>query len=262
MRNEGIIKFLGTVTAIFLVFMVCNVAFLHIVRKQYAPLMVVRSTSSLFDLMGQIHEWSGYVEKWKTLAQENASLKSAVSLFVSTEANLQALQSENDVLRKSLGLSSRLKRELISAGIFNVFLGPDGYYALVNKGFEDGVKVGQAVTSPEGVLIGKISDSFSDSSRVMLLNNPDLSLTARVLGGETSGILRGALADGMELNLVTQSDKIVEGDTLVTTGDDLLPAGLVVGVVRHVENNDTKLFKKIMVDPKITNQRGAVAIIK
>ena len=77
---------------------------------------------------------------------------------------------------------------------------------------------GQTVISPAGELIGKVVVVFSTSSRVMLMTDSNFSVTGRVLNGQTSGIARGALADGLNFELVTQADIISEGDTIVTTG--------------------------------------------
>ncbi|MEK9158277.1 MAG: rod shape-determining protein MreC [Patescibacteria group bacterium] len=262
MRNEGIVKFLSIVSFIFVVLILCNILFLRVVRKQYLPDVAIKTTSSIFNVSGQINEWARYFGKWKELARENMSLRDITSQYISTEATIESLKSENDMLRKSAGLATHLRRQVISGGIFNVSFEPSGYFALINKGSSDGVIVGQAVISPDGVLVGKIVSVSESSSKIIILNNPEFSVTVKVLDGDTSGILRGALNNGMVLDLVTQGDKIKEGDILITTGDDLLPPGLVVGVVRHVEDNDTQLFKKIGVDPKVSVKQGAVMIIK
>jgi len=97
---------------------------------------------------------------------------------------------------------------------------------------------------------------------VMLITDPAFSVTARVLNGQTSGIIHGALADGMNFNLITQVDVISEEDIIITTGDDTTPAGLVIGVVRNIDNNDTQLFKKISVNPSVQPGQGSVVVIR
>lgn len=260
MRSEGTLKFLGICTAVLAVCVILNVLALGAVRRQYAP--GTSAAASLFDISGQIHEWGVYISKWKQLAAENEALRASVERRLSTDALLRSLQAENDSLRKANGLSVRLKRDLLPAGIFDVSLTPNGYHALINKGENDGLKENQAVISLEGILIGKISALFPSSSQVMLVTHPDFSVTVKVLDGEASGIARGDLGDGIDLDLITQSDEIKEGDVLVTTGNDLLPAGLIVGTVRNVQDNDTQLFKKVKVNPAMDPGQGSVAVIK
>jgi rod shape-determining protein MreC len=260
MRNEGIPKFLTVCTLSLLVLLFLNLAALHTVRRQYGA--GTQSAASIFNISGQIHEWFGYLAKWKELVAENKVFSVTAQQYVAAQAQIQTLQAENDTLRKSAGLSVRLKRKLVPAGIFDVSLMPDGYHALINKGFTDGVALNQAVISPEGSLVGIVAAVFPSSARVMLVSDPAFSATVRVLDGQTSGILRGALTNGLTLSLVTQSDHITEGDTLVTSGTDLIPAGLVVGTVRHVDNNDTQLFKGVAVNPSMNPSESAVLVVE
>lgn len=260
MRSENILKFLFVSVVILMVLIGLNFFVLNAVRRQYAPGM--SATASLFNIAGQTREWSGYIRRWKDLSVENAGLREIISNHTSTLATIEALQTENDTLRKTAGLAARIKRHLLPAGMFAVSLSPDGYYALINKGITSGVTEDQIVISSAGEIIGKVVSVFPTSSRVMLATDPSFSVTARVLKGQTSGIIRGAMAEGMNFDLVTQADIISEGDIIVTTGDDMIPAGLVVGVVRNVDNNDTQLFKKISVNPAIQPGQGSVVVIQ
>ena len=260
MRNEGISKFLFITTIILVFLMVLNIVGLHTVRRQYAPRTDLGA--SLFDITSQVREWFGYIKQWKNLAIENIQLRNLVVNNVSITATTESLQTETDFLKKSAGLATRLKRNLLPAGIFDISLAPDGYYALINKGSTSGVAIDQTVISLTGELIGKVVDVFSNSARVMLITDPAFSVTARVLGGQTSGIIHGALLDGLNFDLVTQADTISEGDTIITTGNDMIPAGLIIGTVQRVDNNDTQLFKKIRVSPSIQPNQGSIVVIQ
>jgi len=260
MHKWGISKFLFVLVIILVVLMTINVVVLHAVRRQYA--IGTSATASLFNISGQIREWFGYVKKWKDLSAENAQLRDLVERRISTTATIESLQIENDTLKKTANLALSLKRHLLPVGIFNISLAPDGYRALINKGSTNGVTVGQTIISTAGELMGKVITVFPTSSQVMLIADPAFSVTARVLNGQTSGIIRGALADGLNLEFVTQADTILEGDIIVTTGDDMIPAGLVIGVVRRIENNDTRLFKKIYINPSIQPGQGSVVVIQ
>jgi rod shape-determining protein MreC len=260
MRNEGITKFLIIASAVLVLLIGFNFFALHAVRRQYA--VASRATASLFDLAGQAREWLGYIKEWQTLATENAMLKDNISKYVSAEATIQSLQSENDILKKDLGLSNKLKRHLLPAGLFGISLTPDGYQAFINKGSSSGVEVGQTVASSNGELVGRVAVVFPSTARVALLTDPSFSVTAQILNGQTSGIIRGALTDGLNFDLITQADTIAEGDIIITAGDDTTPAGLVVGTVRSIDSNDTKLFKKVSVNPALTPGQGSVVVIQ
>jgi rod shape-determining protein MreC len=260
MRRENISKFLFIATITLAVLMVFNIVALRAIRRQYSP--GAFAGASLFNIAGQAREWLGYLKQWKDLSTENARLRGLVAHYVSTTATIESLQAENDALKKTAGLATRLGRHLLPAGIFDISLSPVGYHALINKGSTSGVITDQIVISPAGELIGEVVAVFPTSAQVMLVTDPAFSVTARVLGGQTSGIVRGALADGMNFDFITQADSILEGDTIVTTGDDLIPAGLVIGTVRRVENNDTQLFKKVSINPSIQPGQGPIVVIQ
>lgn len=260
MRSESILKFLFISAVILVVLIGLNFFVLNAVRRQYAP--GISATASLFNITGQVREWSEYIRHWKDLSVENAGLRDIISNHTSTLATVEALQTQNDTLRKTAGLATRLKRHLLPVGMFAISLSPDGYNALINEGTTAGVAVDQIVISSAGELIGKVVSVFPTSSQVMLATDPSFYVTAKVLNGETSGIIRGAMAEGMNLDFVTQADIISEGDIIVTTGDDIIPASLVIGVVRNVDNNDTQLFKKIRVNPAIQPGQGSVVVIQ
>lgn len=260
MRNERISKFLFIAVLVLIVLMGFNVFALRAVRRQYA--IGTSVGASLFDFSGQVREWFGYIKQWKDLSAENEKLRALVAQDISDSATIESLQAENDALKKTAGLAARLKRHLLPAGIFDISLESAGYHALINKGSMSAVSIGQTVISPSGELIGRVVSVFSTSSQVMLATDPDFSVTAKVLGGQTNGIVHGALADGMNFELVTQSETISEGDTVITTGDDMIPAGLIIGVVRHVDNNDTQLFKKITINPSMQLNQGSVVVVQ
>ena len=67
----------------------------------------------------------------------------------------------------------------------------------------------------------------------------------------------------IEERSIVQTDEIKEGDTIVSSGNDLFPAGLIVGMVRHVQANETQLFKGVSVTPAIDEiTLGKVLVIK
>ena len=60
-------------------------------------------------------------------------------------------------------------------------------------------------------------------------------------------MIRGNLSDGALLEFISQNDDIVEGDTVVTKGNDLLLSGLILGVISKISQNESNLFKEVSV---------------
>ncbi len=247
-------------TVVALLWVVFNVVILRRARTVFAP--VAQKEASLFDFAGQIREFGGYIKQWKDLASKNQELEKMLALQKAGEVSTQALKDENQNLKDALHLANRVNREVIPAGIFNISLSPSGYAALINKGTDDGVQADDIVVSPEGVLVGKVDAVFHKTAEVRLVSDPDFKITAKVFNGSVSGIARGALDDGMTLDLVVQTDDIKEGDILVSTGDDMVPSGLIIGKVSNVQVNETQLFKKVKIEPVAKISNGRVEVIK
>lgn len=259
MRQRGG-KFLIGAIIVVGCFLVLNGYLLRRMRTVYAPAAETRAR--WYDWAGQARELVGYFGQWYDLARHNESLEEQLTKATVAEASLESLRSENDFLRKAAGLKTNLNRSVVPAGLFNVSMTPNGYSALINKGARDGVTADSIVVSASGVLVGRIKDVFSDSARVLLVSDPSFSITVRVMGGTASGIAKGALDKGMTLELIVQTDQVSEGDTLVSTGNDTAPAGLVVGTVSNVQSNDTQLFKSVIVKPAVDLTAGDVVIIE
>ena len=194
---------------------------------------------------------------------ENESLKEENFDLLSRLADHEDLKHENEFLRKSLGIHRRFNGEVAYANIYQFQLGLDGYDVLLNKGAGDGITESDIIITEEGVLVGRIAKAYDNFSRVLVVKDTDFAVTAKVLNSDTAGIARGALAQGLYFDLIVQNDPIKESDVVVSSGMDLIPPGLVVGVVSYVETKDTDLFKKVKIRPAMGEIKiGRVLVIR
>ena len=259
MRNGGT-KVLAALTIVVALLIFFNVVILKRMRLAYAP--AANQRAAWFNVAGQVREFAVYVGEWHDLASQNRELTDRLQQNLVDKAALESLKNENDLLRKSLGLSNTLNRRVVPAGIFDLSLLPDGYSALINKGSQDEVAMGEIILSSDGVLVGRVSAVFASFSKITLVTDPAFKVTVRVMGSQVSGIAHGALSDGMTLDLIVQADEIKEGDQLTSSGDDTVPAGLMVGTVSNVQTSDTQLFKKVKIRPAFEPVNGPVLVIE
>ena len=199
----------------------------------------------------------------KNLITENENLKNENLTLISRLADHDDIKNENEFLRQALNMPPRFNRQIIYASIYYFQIGPNGYDALLNKGVIKGISDGDIVITEEGVLVGKIEKAHDNFSRLLAVNDIAFSVAIKVLNSGTTGIAKGALAQGIYLDLIVQNDPIKEGDIVVSSGMDLVPPGLIVGTVSHVELNETDLFKKVKIRPTIGEVKmGRVLVIK
>src|SRR3989338_9678770 len=200
----------------------------------------------------------------KSLTEENIRLKEERQALLVDLAGQEILTEENIFLRESLGLSITPEQRSLVVGVFNLESTPRGHNLLINKGQIDGVKKDDVVISSSGVLIGFIDDISDNHSRIVMVTNLDFKTTIKIISKNTFGIATGAMGDGIHLDFISENDDAVEGDIVVTTGNDTFPPGLIVGKVIEVSSSNDGLFKNVKVKPAVEeiNLSRALVLLK
>jgi len=231
--------------------------------NNFGTMMIQKPISYLFSRM----EFAGFFFRGlvgiRNTITENEDFKKENFNLLSRLADYEDLKDENDFLRRTLNIPPRFNDKIVYANIYQFQLGLRGYDVLINEGTSGGISEGDIVITEENVLVGHIEKVYDNFSRVLVVSDPNFSVTANVLDSDTAGIARGALAQGLYFDLIVQNDTIKEGDVVVSSGMDLIPPALIVGVVSYVETNETDLFKKVKIKPAMGEVKiGRVLIIR
>ncbi len=181
------------------------------------------------------------------LVQENIDLKTSLDRANAAAARADELVQENQFLRSSIGLQQSINKPAIEAGIFGYLREGGSREFIINKGQSSSVNVGDVVVTSSGALLGLIKNVFEDHSRVVVINDPSLEVTARVVGTNIAGLLRTDPQEGLILDLIQKSETVSEGQSIATSGNDHLPAGILIGTVRSVDTESSKLFKVVRI---------------
>lgn len=231
--------------------------------SHFVPILIKTPASYTFTKLESTRFFLKKLVEIKKLITDNDELKKENFELVSKLADYENLKSENNFLRSILKISPRFENKIVYASVFNFQIGSNGYSFLLNKGAKDEIREKDIVITEEGVLVGKIEKVYDNFSKVIVVNDPNFSVMAKVIGSETSGIAKGALDQGMYLDLIIQSDPITESDTLISSGMDFFPPALIIGKVSHVEANETDIFKKVKIKPALEDVKiGRVLIVR
>ena len=122
---------------------------------------------------------------------------------------------------------------------------------VLNRGTDEGIAVGDVVSTGFGELVGTVERVSADHSIVRMVGDPTLEVTARVLTSDVAGLVRSDRGSSVVLDLVRNDEVVAEGATLVTSGDDRYPAGLIIGTVRSIDHEAVTLFQRIRVTPAV-----------
>ena len=124
----------------------------------------------------------------------------------------------------------------------------------IDKGANDGIKVGNAVITTNG-LIGKVSKTTKTTSEVKLLTTDDVTYKTSVLiqinGRDHYAILSGYSKEEnyLKVSAIDKNTPVEKGDIVITSGLGEMPRGLYIGTVVKTEIDNYNLGKIIYITP-------------
>lgn len=165
---------------------------------------------------------------------------------------LREAQAENARLKAMLGYVEESVDQEIVARVIGINPSPQFLSLRINRGEDDGVRVGMPVVTPDGV-VGQVVRAVGSSSDVMLLTDPASRIGAVVQRTRVRATVTGT-GDGHRLSLdyVRREDDLRDGDVVVTAGSDgIFPRGLRVGTVSAVTRPSVGMFLKATLEPAV-----------
>lgn len=203
---------------------------------------ISEKTGDIFFLLSSISNLKSENEK---LIQENGKLSSQVTELIGEKK-------ENEDLRKQVRLLPQKKFQLEAATVIAQDSQSLGSWIMVDKGRSSGLETGMPVIVYDGILIGRISESYDNSSKITLLTDSSSSVNAIDLSTGAKGILAGEYSLGIILDMVEQTEVLNEGDDVVTSGlGGTVPKGFLIGKVAQVKSSADKLFQQALIIPKV-----------
>lgn len=230
----------------------------HLSWHQQIVVAVFTPFQKSFTFMGRgvANIWNHYFAL-VGVSKENDQLKKIAAQQKSELRRLVETESENSRLRQLLGFKDRYSLDTVGAEVIANDPRGDFRAVTVNKGRSDGVAVNMPVVTASG-LVGRVADVSGNTSRVLLINDPNNAVDVVVQRSRARALLVGTMA-GTELSpnyylsrleYLNRKSDIVEGDILVTSGmDGIYPSGIPAGVVTDLEHNPSGVFKDAKVVP-------------
>jgi rod shape-determining protein MreC len=158
---------------------------------------------------------------------------------------------ENARLRSLLDFAERGRPALRTFQVAGVAGEPWPIIYHLSGGAAQGLRIGQAVLAPEG-LVGRITRVDAQTASVALLTDPNAPVACEVVGTGVRGVLkfRVGAEPGLYLTAVPLTDTVKVGERIVTSATSLLfPAGIPVGHVTQVGREPTGLLQAIRIEP-------------
>lgn len=196
-----------------------------------------------------------------TLADENAALREQIATLRRQASGVNSLRRENEELHRLLGLSQRLGFQIMGATVTGEAPGNFEWAVYIDRGSVDGVTVDMPVIAFEG-LVGRVVDVYPSSAKVMLIIDPDSSVSVRLDASGERGVLQGQREEPLLFRLIDADTEVRPGETVETSGytveeglEGLFPPSIPVGVVDSVEPHESNLTLEVRVRPRVDFSR-------
>lgn len=213
------------------------------------PLLnVLKYPLKLSALIGR--ETGGIIFYHRNLA-ENEKLKKEINLLryrfnVSKEAYL-----ENERLRKLLSFKQKSPYKVIAGSVIAHSADNWSSVIIVDKGESSGIKRGFAVINYFG-LAGRVIETSRSVSKIMLINDPNLGVSAIVQRSRQEGLVSGTLGNSLIMKYLPSDADIKVSDTVITSGfTDRYPKGLIIGTVVDVADEFSGLSRYAIIKPGV-----------
>ncbi len=189
--------------------------------------------------------------------RENERLHERITRLELEVTRLHQAGVENLRLRDSLGLPAYRTLTLRRAEVLALAGEPVPTSATLSAGALQGVKVGDAVVSNDG-LVGRVGEVYAGLARVILLSDPNSAVACEVESTGVQGVLRFFTSPRPQLLLtgVPMADTVRVGQVVLTSGLSLrYPRGLPVGRVERLARDLNGLTREIEVAPAARRSR-------
>lgn len=147
---------------------------------------------------------------------------------------LTELESQNQRMKELL----KVKVNPTDAGVWAVVIGrgADSWWnqILIGKGSNDGIKSGSVVVAPGG-LVGRVTYVTPNSSRILLVSDPNSQVGVVVSRSRYSGMLKGQSQNTATLEFFERDPDVKVGDIIQTSQfTTLFPENVPVGRIKSI----------------------------
>ena len=150
---------------------------------------------------------------------------------------LKQLEKDNSRLRSLLSLKKIADDSKIDSSVISRNIGTWWRKVILNKGVNNGVKVGDAVVGPGG-LIGIIDDVSNFTSSVKLLTSSESKVGVWVQRINIHGLLVGVGNDSPKLIFYSKDIDISVGDFVLSSpASTLLPPNIPIGIIESIDKD-------------------------
>jgi rod shape-determining protein MreC len=232
-------------------------------------LSVLDSTGNLDLLFGFMQDPLTAVASWTTrqtdtiadalsgprdLDEARAEIEELQAIIDAQEREIEELreiQGEWQILQDLFNRARQtpeLRRQ--TANVIGYDTSPAVRSIIIDKGSDDGLRVGMPVESSRG-LIGRVFRTTQNSAQVVLITDNASAIPVRLGSSRATGSLKGRGATGdLIVDWIDLKFQLELGEVVLTSGlGGDFPQDIVIGRVVQIDRNEAELFQQAIVQP-------------
>jgi rod shape-determining protein MreC len=196
------------------------------------------------EVSGLIFYHRNYVQN-ESLKKQNDFLRNKLNTFVE-------FSQENARLKEMLTLKQQSPFKVIPARVIARSADSWSSLVIVDKGANSGIKRGMVVVNFLG-LIGRVSEVTAFTSKIVLINDPNISVSAMLQRSRQEGLISGTLGNYLIMRYLPEDVDAKPGDIVITSGlNELYPKGVLIGTVAEINKEFSGLSRYAIVRPAVT----------
>jgi len=196
-------------------------------------------------LLYPVDRASRYIGSLEELREENRRLQRLVASLNHEKELLLQFREERNRLRELLGFRRDGFYEFLPCEVIARSSSRYHNSITLDRGADAEVRPGMPVVGYRG-LVGRVTQVFPTSSRVLLLNNKSVQVSCLDKRSRIVGMLAWERGNLFRLDYVGREEDIQPGDTLVTSGlGRAFPKGFPIGTVFQVAADRTELSRRV-----------------
>lgn len=234
-------------------------------------LSILDSTGNLNSLFSFVRDPMTTVLSWTSGRAETVSgalsgprdIQTAQEQIAQLEAQVAVLERENEELREIQGeyqllldLFNRARQTpeytRQTASVIGRDTSPSIRSIIIDKGSDDGVRVGMPVESARG-LVGRVFRTTQHSAQVALITDNASAIPSRLGNSRATGLLRGGgLGGSLTMDWIDLKYQVEIGEVALTSGlGGEFPQDIVIGRVSEVARSEAELSQQAIVQPAV-----------
>jgi rod shape-determining protein MreC len=195
---------------------------------------------------------------------QNEILKKETDILKFKLNSADEIYRENERLRSILAFKQKASFKVVVARV--VARPADSWSSAVtiDKGKFNGIRRGMIAITYLG-LAGRVVEATDRTAKVMLINDPNIGVSAVVKRSRQEGLVSGTLGGYLIMRYLPKDSDIQISDVILTSGlTELYPKGLLIGKVVEVGEEFSRLSRYAVIKPALdlTNIEEILIIIK